>query len=67
MLNDNQSEKKIVNRRQVLKRTLLGGSAVTVVFWKKPVVKGLVLPAHAGTTMMTLGGSSSSFARILRG
>lgn len=37
-------------RRRVLKGVALGGGAVTVSHWSKPVVHAVILPAHAETS-----------------
>ncbi|MDZ7842622.1 MAG: twin-arginine translocation signal domain-containing protein [Gammaproteobacteria bacterium] len=37
-------------RRRVLKGVALGGGAVTVSHWSKPVVQSVILPAHAETS-----------------
>lgn len=47
MSSQNHTDK---TRRRVLKKVVIGGSAVTVSHWTRPVVESVILPLHARTS-----------------
>lgn len=51
-------------RRQLLKGVGLGGAALAVTQWTRPVVESVVLPAHAQTTTGALAASSAPLIRF---
>jgi hypothetical protein len=58
-----KTEKGPISRRAALRGIALGGGALVITQWKKPVVDAIVMPAHAQVSVFSAsGGAGGAFA-----
>ncbi len=60
-----QVSKKSISRRDLIKTITIGGSALTITKWHKPIVESVVLPAHAQASLLMAAGSGSGSSPLV--